>query len=173
MNDGQRVRSAVIAIVGKRLQYRESAENPPYLTQTHRTDGRTFLIDARFFLLVFLLGFEASPGFNYSWDRKPGADSRNGAYRLSHVVRKCPNATQKRQANGLENVNRIVGRAFLFGQIGSFVKTIHSYAQSPGATQQEAECSFVQGESTRRFYLLVQKVAFPRIREFSRNEFAL
>jgi hypothetical protein len=31
MNDGQRVSSAVKAIVGKRLEYRESVENPPYL----------------------------------------------------------------------------------------------------------------------------------------------
>jgi len=31
LNDGQRVSSAVKTIVGKRLEYRESVENPPYL----------------------------------------------------------------------------------------------------------------------------------------------
>ena len=30
LNDGQRVQSAVKALVGKRLEYRESVENPPY-----------------------------------------------------------------------------------------------------------------------------------------------
>jgi len=34
MNDGQRVSSAVKTIVGKRLEYRESVENPPYLVPT-------------------------------------------------------------------------------------------------------------------------------------------
>jgi hypothetical protein len=31
MDDGQRVARAIKAIDGKRLQYRESVENPPYL----------------------------------------------------------------------------------------------------------------------------------------------
>lgn len=31
MNDGQRVSAAIKAIHGKRLEYRESVENPPYL----------------------------------------------------------------------------------------------------------------------------------------------
>jgi hypothetical protein len=33
MDDGQRVSAAIKAIDGKRLQYRESVENPPYLPQ--------------------------------------------------------------------------------------------------------------------------------------------
>ena len=31
MNDGQRVAAAIKQIDGKRLEYRESVENPPYL----------------------------------------------------------------------------------------------------------------------------------------------
>jgi hypothetical protein len=31
MDDGQRVSAAIKAIDGKRLEYRESVENPPYL----------------------------------------------------------------------------------------------------------------------------------------------
>jgi transposase-like protein len=34
MNDGQRVSSAIQTIIGKRLEYRESVDNPPYLVQT-------------------------------------------------------------------------------------------------------------------------------------------
>jgi hypothetical protein len=33
MDDGQRVSAAIKAIDGKRLQYRESVENPPYIPQ--------------------------------------------------------------------------------------------------------------------------------------------
>jgi len=36
MNDGQRVSAAIKQIDGKRLEYRESVENPPYLPQPSR-----------------------------------------------------------------------------------------------------------------------------------------
>lgn len=33
MDDGQRVSAAIKAIDGKRIQYRESVDNPPYLPE--------------------------------------------------------------------------------------------------------------------------------------------
>lgn len=49
MNDGQRVAAAIRAIDGKRLEYRESVENPPYLPKVEtKTEQAPEQMDAPF-----------------------------------------------------------------------------------------------------------------------------
>jgi hypothetical protein len=46
MNDGQRVSAAIKTIAGKRLEYRESVENPPYMVQPNAPEAEQ--MDAEF-----------------------------------------------------------------------------------------------------------------------------